>query len=223
MASLLLVLGSLGYSGLKFVEGAIASEQTEALAAQTRFYEQRYARARGELPKAPAEAHELAQVVETVEVIRARRASPIDMLNLVSQSLAGFPQIRIDEVAWKVSADPEEPVGGRGARPVSDQPSGSRARRDAQVDPGVVYELVLVAGRIDSFEGDFRGAIRTVHDFADALTAQPSIEHVRVLSLPLELDSTEQLRGATDAVSGPAEFAVRIALRRDVPASASAR
>ena len=79
-----------------------------------------------------------------------------------------------------------------------------------------------ISARIEPFDGDYRAAIDTVRRFAGALATPTGVEHVRILTLPLELGSEHALVGDADAQSGPAEFEIRIVLRLTLPGAAEA-
>ena len=115
-----------------------------------------------------------------------------------------------------MSEDAEAPVDGAEAEGVAhaDPPrsSGKPGR-----EPGDLFHLALVSARIESFDGDYRAAIDTVHRLADALAAYSGVEHVRVLSLPLNLSSEQALVGDAGATGASADFEIRMALRVMVP------
>ena len=231
-ASVLLVAGGCLFGGVTFLEGVIAGGHARALALQAALYEDRYRRARATLPPAPAEPEEIARVVSVASALQARRGDPRDLLALVSEALAAFPQVRIESVSWRTSDDAEaEVAAGRPSRPGGpDGPSGSgdpgalsragdeRTGPDAsggapRRGPDVLFHLALVSARIDPFDGDYRAAIDTIHRFADALAEPPGVEHVRILALPLDLSPHRTLAGDADTAAGAATFEIRIALR----------
>ena len=86
---------------------------------------------------------------------------------------------------------------------------GEMPRRDSES----LFQVARISARIEPFDGDYRAAIGTVRRFAAALAAPAGVEHVRILTLPLELSSEQALSGVAGAAPEGAEFAIRVALR----------
>ena len=215
-ASAGLVAGGCLFGGVTFLEGVIAGGHARTLALQSMLYEHRYREARAELPLAPAEPADLERVVSAAGALRSRRADPVDLLELVSHALAGFPRVRIDSLSWRAGADAEAPsddgVGGEdGHRPAP--PAGEEPRRD----PKVLFQIALVGARIEPFDGDHRAALDTIRGFAGTLAASPGVEHVEVVKFPLDLSPERTLSGDAGTPAGAAEFEIRVMLRGAVP------
>ena len=215
-ASAGLVAGGCLAGAVTLLDGAVAAGHSRSLALQTMLYEAQYRKARAALPPVPAEPAELERVVSAVNVLRGRRADPVDMLALVSDALAGFPQVRIEGLAWRVSDDAEALAGAETDARVG---AGSPGDEPPRV-PGLPFQVARVSARIEPFDGDYRAAIDTVRRFAGALAEPPGVEHVRILTLPLELGSEHALSGAAGAPSETADFEVRVVRRVTVPGAA---
>ena len=115
-ASAGLVAGGCVLGGATFLEGVIAGGHARALAVQATLYERRYREARAELPPSPAEPAELERVVSAARSLRNRRADPVDLFELVSHALAGFPRVRLDSLSWRLGDDAQASLddGGSG-------------------------------------------------------------------------------------------------------------
>ena len=68
----------------------------------------------------------------------------------------------------------------------------------------------------------YRAAIETVRRLAAVLAALPGVDHVRILTLPLELGSEHALTGAAYTTPEAAAFEMRVTLRVAVPGAAQA-
>ena len=215
-ASAGVVAGTCLFSAGVALEGVAANGHARSLALQTAHYERRYARARATLPPAPIEPAELERVVSVADMLHRRRTDPIDLLALVGDALGGFPRVRIESVSWRASDDPEAAAGTEHDDRGGPRPSGEQRRHD----PGAMFQIARVGARIEPFDGDYRAAIDTIRRFAAALAAPPGIEHVRILTLPLELGSEHALTGAAGTTPESAEFEVRVTLR--IPVSGPA-
>jgi len=217
-ASAAIAAGACLFGGAVALEGATASGHARALALHAALYERRYRAAQAALPPAPAEPAELERAVSAVNALRRGRANPVDLLARLSDTLANFPRVRIERLAWRTSDDPEVPVGVQGDDRTEARPSGVEPRPD----PGPLFQATRFGARIEPFDGDYRGAIGTIRRFADALAAHPGVEHVRILSLPLELGSEHALTGAAGTTGEDAAFEMRVTLRADVSGGAEA-
>lgn len=81
-------------------------------------------------------------------------------------------------------------------------------------ESGTLYQLAYVKGRIAPFDGNYRRALDLVNAYAEALRQLPGVDHVRIQSLPLDIDSESTLRGDAAGSTAPrqAEFELRIAV-----------
>ena len=217
-ASTAIAAGACLFGGAVALEGAAASGHARALALHAALYERRYRAAQAALPSAPAEPAELERAVSAVNALRRGRADPVDLLARLSDTLADFPRVRIERLAWRTSDDPEVPVGVPGDERTEARPAGVKPRPD----PGPLFQAARFGARIEPFDGDYRGAIDTIRRFADALAAHPDVEHVRILSLPLELGSEHALTGAAETTGEDAAFEIRVTLRADGSGGAEA-
>ena len=217
-ASAGVVAGACLLGGVVALEGAIASSHARSLALHTALYEHRYRQAQATLPPAPAEPATLERVVSAANTLRERRADPIDLLAPLSDALAGFPRVRIEGLSWRASDDPEAPVGKESDDRAGPRPSGAEPRRDS----GFLFQIARVSARIEPFDGDYRAAIDTVRRLAAVLAALPGADHVRILTLPLELGSEHALTGAADTTPEAAAFELRVTLRVAVSGAARA-
>ena len=217
-ASAAVAAGACLFGGAVALEGAAADGHARALALHAALYERRYRAAQAALPTAPAEPAELEGVVSAVNALRRRRADPVDVLARLSDALEDFPRVRVEGLSWRTSHDPDAPVGAPGGERTEVRPSDDEPGRD----PWLLFQAARFSARIEPFDGDYRGAIDTVRRLADALAAQPGVEHVRILSLPLELGSEHALTGAAGTTGEEAAFEMRVTMRADVSGGAEA-
>ena len=210
--------GAFLFGGAIALEGAAASGHARALALHAALYERRYRAAQAALPSAPATPAELERVVSVANALRRRRTNPVDVLARLSDTLAGFPRVRIEALSWRTSDDPEAPVGAQGDDRTEARLSDGEPGRYS----GLLFHAARFSARIEPFDGDYRGAIDTVRRLADALAAHPGVEHVRILSLPLELGSEHALTGAAETTGEDAAFEMRVTLRADIPGAGEA-
>ena len=124
--------------------------------------------------------------------------------------------MRIERLSWQVSDDAEAPAGGENDDRINPRPSREESRRDSEF----LFQVARVSARMEPFDGDYRAAIDTIRRFAAVLAAPPGVEHVRILTLPLELSSEQTLTGAAETTSEAAVFEIRVTLRVTVAGGA---
>lgn len=214
-ASILLLIASIGWSGLKFVEAIVATEEAESAKRQTVFYNERYKVAKAHLPKTPVESRQIKLAVEIADRLNTYKTDPEKMMVTLSRVLTRYPQLRLERMAWRAGTDANALVGDA-ARP----PAGTRApfapvAATAPVEEKQkLYHLALIKGRIMPFDGNYRRALDLINGFAEEIRMQPGVVNVRIHALPLELGSDSKLQG--DAVGSAmvrdADFELHVAL-----------
>jgi hypothetical protein len=210
VASVVIVVVSLFISVTKVVESVMAAGDTVSARQQTAFYDERYEIARKRMPKIPAEPQDIKAAVEMAGKLREYKTTPRAMVVTLSQGLADFPLLKIDSLDWRASTDPDMPINARSQR-------GNTPRRPtaaaSDANSARLYQLAHVKGRVDPFNGDYRGALAMVRQFAATLLSLPDVEAVEVVELPLDIGSDSALRGDTAGQTGSAPFELRIVLR----------
>jgi hypothetical protein len=213
-ASILMLVSAVGISGSKFIEGAIASKEAESLRRQAAFYEERYRVARARLPQTPIESRQIQLAVETAEKLMSVKTDPQKMFVTLSFGLQRFPQLQLDRIIWKSSADPSAPVGVKGDLGKAAGNAGAANSPPSEDVAGKLFQLAVVKGQISAFDGNYRRALDLVNGYAEVLRGLPGVHHVRVQSLPLDVDSSSTLQG--DAIRSSdakeATFELRIAI-----------
>jgi len=215
-ASVLIFLASLGWSGYQMVNGAIAEQDARTLAHKVDFYERIYREARGQLPKTKVEPIDLQRTVEAVRTLAARRTTPAAMMEAISEGLGAYPSLKLARLEWRVSDDPDAPIAGT-------NPIRFETRTPAATpDKDALYQLALIEGEVQPFDGNYRAAIEAVNGLAVRLAALKDVSAVRVVELPLDLSSRKNLSGGTGGRIGEARFKLRLALRvRHAPSVAN--
>jgi hypothetical protein len=209
-ASVLIVVLSLFISGTNVVESVIASGDTTSAKQQTAFYDERYEIARKRMPKIPAEPQDIKAAVEMAGKLRAFKTTPRAMVTALSEGLADFPLLQLDSIDWLASTDPDSTIGPRGQRANGQR----RSKVAAGNSDGVhLYQLALIKGRVDPFNGNYREALAMVRQFAAALLSLPEVEAVDVVALPLDIGSDSALRGDTTREVGTAPFELRVVIK----------
>jgi hypothetical protein len=206
VVSVLALLASITYSGFQFIESVLIKREANGFEAQAGFYEERYNLGRtgllasygkAGLKKVVAQPFELRQAVQLVETLKLYKADPLVLMVRLSEGLARHERIQIERMDWAVSLDPNAEVAeGGGIKP---KPKNFRAIPTSSPvanEKGAYFQLALIAGRIDPFDGDYRDALERVNRFAAALNELDQVHDVRLTRLPFDASSRRRLSGS---------------------------
>lgn len=155
-----------------------------------------YEQAARRFPAAPTSADNMRRAVEAVEAMRAHARTPAAAMRAVGQGLAAYSNVGLAKLTWRYGADKR--ADGSGSSPWQEE-----AEVEAEIRP---------------FDGDYREALRLIERVAQSLRAQPGVAEVRVLDLPVNLDSKTGLTGNTldapDAAASVAQFKLAVKMGR---------
>lgn len=208
VASMLLLVFGLIYGGINFMGGLTYKQESLLSKDKANFYQTRYDLAKERLPKTPVEPAQIKVAVDAVKTISEYKSTPYEMLSLIGQGLAKYPDIKLDDIDWVFSIQPNE-----GSVTPS---SGANPNLDLDLDTGkdnsgVVkyYQISVLNAHIEPFDGNYREAIATVNKFAETLRSFDSTHDIRIESFPLDISSTATLQGDVDSVGKEASFSLR--------------
>ena len=201
-ASLLMVLGSGGWSGINFIEGVNFKQQALDATQKARFYGQRYELARAKLPPTPVEPEQIKTAVDAVAGLRQYKPEPARLLSLIGGVLQRAPQVTLDELAWQAGADAE-------AQAVSSQQA---AREQVLASNGQYYQVAELSAHLEPFDGDYRKAIAVVDALAEELKAGADVHSVQVLQYPLDVRPESSVSGQATTAGTPLAPSFKIKL-----------
>ena len=217
-ASVLLLLGGLGLSGWNFMKALSLKQDSLAAEKKTEFYNQRYQLAREGLPETPILPSDLKTVVDIASSLKNYKTSPKPVLVTISKGLNRFPEIMVNSINWQQAVDPNFDIVDNSPAPMV-QPMGMATNlmtpQAGQETGALYYHIANIDARLANFDGDFRGAISTIHAFAEEIRNMEAVENVSVTSLPLDISSESSLKGNVNAVNNDALFSIRIAIGVD--------
>jgi len=204
-ASALLIISSGIWGGSNLLQALSYKQRSLIAQGKAQFYEAHNQAARKRLPKTPVEPASLQLAVELAATLRAHKTRPLQSIRLISKALEQFPAIHLGDVRWAASLEPDVGTG-----PGGNATSTSEAGLDETGDG--LYQVSVINGYIEPFDGNFREAISLINEFADTLSKQEAVYDVSIISLPLDLSSSASLQGDMKASGKSAEFSMRIVL-----------
>jgi hypothetical protein len=175
------------------VRGHIDSDQArfQTLSAE-------YARLTATFPPAPTSTENLKATIKQYRVLEAQTAAPADLYAEISKALAGFPQVEIERIEWRIGK-PATETGSKGAAPAASRaPAGAT---DQAYALATVYAQVTGARRVD-----LRAITEMAGQFIATLRKNPQLAITNV-NMPFTLTSNDTLAGDIGSVRAIAEDA----------------
>ena len=208
-ASVGLLSISIAWSGFNFLDAVSLKRQALDAEQKANFYQARYSVARQDLPPTPVEPTDIKTAVDIVETLRHHKAGPIPMLELISAALDSLPNVRLDQIEWYSTVDPNATSNGETRRTeIADDDPIERDQKYSH------YHIAVFRGHLQSFSGDYRAAIDQADELIGELARHPDVKRAKVLEYPLDVTSHTSLTGtATAPTSKPeARLVVKVVL-----------
>jgi len=178
-------LAWLAMNGYQYFE--LKSEYAHAVA-QTGEYQRRYQEVTRHFPAAPTSADNLVAAVQTAERLKTVKKNPEAAMQAVGRTLEQFPNVYLKTFGWKYGTRDFEADGlTRRTESAPSAPTTGQTRRQS----------AFIEGEIRPFSGDYRAALDTISNFAEALKQDPTVVDVKVVALPLNVSPTMALSGST--------------------------
>ncbi|MFH1044083.1 MAG: hypothetical protein V1796_03300 [Pseudomonadota bacterium] len=186
----------------------IQSDQTrfDALSAE-------YARVTTTFPAMPTSTENLKTTIRQYHALEKQTAFPQYLFAQTSKALAGYPQVELERIEWRVGKLPPE-SGSKTAAPKAAAPAPAAAGTPAVAatdDPG--YELATVSARVvGARRADVRAITDTASQFIAALKKAPHLE-VMDVRMPFDVTAEDTLKGdigSERTIAEDAQFAVTV-------------
>jgi len=205
IASVFLLIFCFIYSGLNFMGGMTNKQESESSKNKSTFYQARYDLARERLPKTPVESEQVKIAVEAANTLDEFKSTPYEMLGFIGKGLEQYPNIRLDDMDWNSSIDPNK------GSVASSKDSVSNIPVDTNIDNNEVkyYQISNFKAHIEPFDGNYREAIAMVNMFAETLRSFDSTYNISIESFPLDISSTATLEGDSHTTGKEAFIAIR--------------
>jgi hypothetical protein len=166
-----------------------------------------YARVTATFPPTPTSTENLKTTIRQYRTLQAQTASPAYLYGEISKTLAGFEQVEIERIEWRIGK-PGQEIGAKGEASKASAPApaveGAPAAAPA-ADLG--YELAVVSARV---VGARRAEIRAITDMAGqfiaALKKIPKLE-IGSVKMPFAVTSDDTLAGNIGSERATAEDA----------------
>ncbi|MHB8666945.1 MAG: hypothetical protein ACYC7B_05430 [Burkholderiales bacterium] len=188
------------------LRGQIGSDQSrfQTLSAE-------YARVRATFPKTPTATDNLKTTIKQFHLLQTETATPAYLFDEISKALAGFPQVEIERIDWRVGKAPAAsgPNGAPAAPAAAEAPAADGAAPPA--DPG--WQLATVSARVvGARRTDLRSITDMASQFIAALKKNPKLV-ISGVHMPFAITSEDTLAGnigSERAIAEDATFSVTV-------------
>jgi hypothetical protein len=209
------VLGSaLLYAGVQLFDVHNLRQQIQS--DKTRFdtISAEYARVTATFPPTPTSTENLKTTIRQYRTLEKQTATPAYLFAEISKTLAGFAQVEIERIEWRVGKPAQESAGkGTAAKSAAPAAAGAPAGASA-ADPG--YELAVVSARVvGARRADMRSITDMASQFIAALKKIPQLE-ILGADMPFDVTAEDTMRGdigSERAIAEDARFSVTIGRR----------
>ncbi len=172
-----------------------------------------YARVTATFPPTPTSTENLKTTIKQYRTLQAQTASPAYLFAEISKVLAGFPQVELERIEWRVGKPPQE-VAAKGAatKPAAPAPAAESAPAGTPAtDLG--YQLATVSARV---VGARRSDVRSITEMASqVLAALRKVPRLEVMNVHMPFDVTSETAfagsiGSERAIAEDAGFSFTI-------------
>jgi hypothetical protein len=204
--SALAVAGAFVWTGVNALAGWDQYQSMRQIGSETEAANAEYRKVVREMPVSDVGARDMKLAVEMGKLLRQNGASPAPIIHRLSGALAALPSVSIARLHWlarEFTAGPD----------VAPAPAQADAPPSAALVglPHKAEQVLTIEGAVKPFRGDFRRALRDVHQFAELLGGDPAYR-VEIKRLPIDIRPVATLEGeaADGATDAKAEFELKL-------------
>ena len=213
-AGMAVLAAGLLFAGERLLEVYTLRGQIQSDQARFQTLSAEYARLTATFPPTPTSTENLKTTIKQYGMLQAQTATPAVLFVEISKALAGFAQVEIERIQWRVGK-PQAETGPKGAAPKPGVPAAAPATAGAPAaaaDPG--YQLATVSARV---VGARRVDLRAISDmagqFISALKKNPQLE-ISDVKMPFAITAGDTLAGdigSERAIAEDAAFSFTVA------------
>jgi len=180
------------FAGVQMLQAYGLRGQIESDQAQYQALSTEYARLTASFPPTPTSTENLKATIKQYRILQAQTATPGYLYAEISKTLAGFPQVEIERIDWRIGKPPAE-ISAKAAAPRAPAPTPTDGAPAAAVDAG--YALAVVSARVvGARRADLRSITDMAGQFIAALRKNPQLQ-VWGIHMPFAITAEDTLAG----------------------------
>lgn len=211
------VMGVL-WSGSTIIDGLLYRQQADRISELLVQAGERQEALEARLPRTDVAPEDIRAAVSTANRLRELRRDPKVLLARLGRELQHQPGLHLDRIEWFVSnnrsAISPDSIHDQDVLLEPEYDEDGNPLESELVSSGAYYQIGVLSGRIDSFEGDFSQAHAHIERLLSALRSRPGVAVAEALSLPFNTDSSGRVLGGIGDVESKqeAEFRLRLVM-----------
>ena len=190
VASIIALTLGIGLFSVSAVKGMLYDFSITEMSLLEQKYQSKYNQLNEQKQDSNISTTTMKSVVQTVQRIKDNYLhSPKELMVMVSQDVALFPDMRIKDLNWYLasSATATEATGQSVVR--NNRRSNSRGTGNG------LFEILLFNGELLNFDGDYRYALSVIDDLEASMKVGGKYHSVVVVQRPLNIQSNESISG----------------------------
>jgi len=211
------VTGALLSAGANSLEALQHYQKNQQIAVETSLTQSQYQAIVRSLPHTAASPQDMKAAVNIEQMVTHNAPAPTQLLGIVSRALDILPQIRIDQLHWRVSTETETTDNSADSQQQQVPVPGVAEQAPAAALIGVPQkpnQILLIEGEVVSLKQDYRTALESVRLFATEL-GKNKLLRAEITRPPLDIKPTVKLTGntGTEETDTKARFILKLTLR----------
>lgn len=204
------------WSGSQIIDGLMYRQEAIKTSALLATAEDNYNEVQARLPQTDVAPEDMRLAVDTAKQLREQRQDPQDLLARLGQQLQLQPNLQIKQIDWFVSSDPDAKTSTL-AGDTSEQTVATHYHDNGEplgaAGDGGLYQIVIIHGHVQPFEGNFSSAHQNIDDLLSSLRSRRIIA-AEALELPLNLATSGRVLGSIGAEAHTLEapFTLRVVM-----------
>jgi hypothetical protein len=169
------------WTGYYAYQASSSAQETISKEALTLQFRSKYQDVTRQFPEAPTSADNLRLAVDVAGRIRNGIRTPEGTLRVLSAELENSPEVFLLSLDWKFDKTSAQ--------------SSTESKPGTAGSGTALFQSALIDAEIRPFTGDFRQALAAINLFAKRMAANQQVAEVKLMKLPVNVDSTATLRG----------------------------
>jgi hypothetical protein len=210
-------VGGLLWAGTQVVDGMMYRQELAKTTELLTTAEARNNEVQARLPQTEVAPEDMRLAVAAADQLRQQRYNPHDLLARLGQGLQRQSSLRINQIDWFVSSDRYAKATTLAA---DDTQQAVAVEYDEEGNPletasaEGAYQIGIVQGRVQPFEGNFSRAHQHIADLLNTLRTTPGVIAAEALELPLNTATSGRVLGSIgdDSSKLEAPFTLRLVL-----------
>ena len=195
IAGIILLATSIGLLSISLAKGFLYESSVREMTLLQQKYESKFNQLNEQKIDSDISTSNMKNVVQTVDKLKQTYLrSPRELMAMVSQDIALFPDMRVTSLEWILSSSKDATKADEQVLKAPKQQRSRRGRSRSRPKQNL-FEIVTVDGELLNFDGDYRYALSLIKDIEGTMKVSDKYDEVNIIRRPLNIESNESLSG----------------------------